>query len=114
MSSLSQISIEELRRRLREGLSSEAMCVIFSSNYTSLDEVRNVLRESGLYNAFGIRILRSENIPGNNYLIIVYFKEEVCDKKCLAECGSKESICFGKCIYKCIEDYRKIASEKLG
>ncbi len=111
---MSFISIDELRDRLREGLSSEAMCVVFSSNYTSLDDIRNVLRESGLYNTFGIRILRSENIPGNNYLIIVYFKEEVCEKKCLAECGSRESMCFGRCLYKCIEEYRKIAREKLG
>ncbi len=111
---MAKMSLEELRRRMLEGLTSSNMGVVLSIEHASIDDVRKLLSETGLISTFTMKLVKpNRSIQGLSPLIVVCFREEVCEKKCLAECGNRETESFGRCLYECIDSYRKIVESKL-
>ncbi len=103
------IDKKQVIENLKEGLENYRL-VVFSEQFIEEPFLRNVISEKGLSGIIGIR--RHYTVD-KEPILLVYFREEVCEKKCESKCGGRENYCFGECFYECIEEYKKIILEKL-
>ncbi len=107
-------SDEELRERIRRGITGPLRGLVLSSRFYKLDDVRRILSESGIAGMIEVHLTRQSVPQGAGALIIVKLREDSCERKCGERCGSRETSCFGECFYSCLEALQEMIAEKLG
>ncbi|MBE9391622.1 hypothetical protein IOK49_06030 [Fervidicoccus fontis] len=104
---------KEITERLCVSLTSYLSCCIINEEYADVQTLIKIVRNLGLENILEVKSFYSSLGSSEHTVIVVRFKVQVCEKKCENTCGSRESECFGKCFFECIEEYKKMAKEKL-